>query len=494
MRFPFGIKLTLTMVVFAVAITSTIAVTDYLRLRDQVLKNKWEQVKQNEMIARQALETIEKAYALFGDDIAGEMKANSDALLDLYGKNPSFAEWDFAALKQSLGSDIYIIDSRNVIVYSSFEADIGLDFSACCKKLAKLLDERRKAGTFFHDGIDIEQRTGMLKKYSYIATPDKRYLIQLGYSLQDREFFKQFNFRKAIDEIVRFSSSINQINILNWGGFVLGDPSAEDPKLPEERRSAFEQALLTGQPTEFRGKWNGEPAIYRYVRYQSNYDTGSTGTKVMELVYNEKEVQTVLDQNKNIFLIQLAGILLIAVALSFIITRWVARPMYLAFHDSLTGLKNRAAFDDLLETAISETGKTAAVLMIDLDNFKWVNDNLGHDTGDRLLKSVAQSIRRTARKTDMTVRLGGDEFVLIMPSASRQAAEETAQRVIDAIVASTSQAPELEGVAVTVSIGIALSPEHGEDPETLCKNADLALYAAKESGKNRYWMYGIVEE
>ena len=110
------------------------------------------------------------------------------------------------------------------------------------------------------------------------------------------------------------------------------------------------------------------------------------------------------------------------------------------------------------------------------------------------MKSVAQSIRRTARKTDMTVRLGGDEFVLIMPSASRQAAEETAQRVIDAIVASTSQAPELEGVAVTVSIGIALSPEHGEDPETLCKNADLALYAAKESGKNRYWMYGIVEE
>ncbi len=168
---------------------------------------------------------------------------------------------------------------------------------------------------------------------------------------------------------------------------------------------------------------------------------------------------------------------------------WVAKPLHLAFHDSLTGLKNRTALDELFKKKTNKTRRNNALVLIDLDNFKLVNDYLGHGLGDQLIKNTARVIRQIARQGDVAIRWGGGEFVLFLPSISKEEAERTAKKIIHALKEMTSNVALFEEVQVTASIGIALSPDDGIDQETLLKKADLALYASKEKGKNQYQFY-----
>ena len=169
-----------------------------------------------------------------------------------------------------------------------------------------------------------------------------------------------------------------------------------------------------------------------------------------------------------------------------------AEILRLARHDSLTGLANRAVFtESLIETSkgIAREGYGYAVLMLDLDRFKDINDTLGHPAGDRLLVEVAHRLRSAIRRTDVLARIGGDEFAIIMGSGPNQAevAISLALRIIDALVPPF----DLGGHQATIgtSIGIALAPQHGADAEELLKKADLALYAAKSGGRNSYRVF-----
>jgi diguanylate cyclase (GGDEF)-like protein/PAS domain S-box-containing protein len=159
----------------------------------------------------------------------------------------------------------------------------------------------------------------------------------------------------------------------------------------------------------------------------------------------------------------------------------------LAFHDPLTRLANRNLFRDRVQHALTRTprdGTCAAVMFLDVDNFKNINDSLGHDAGDRLLQAVAQRIAQMCRSSDTVARLGGDEFGVLLEGL-RTPAE--AQSVADALIESLGAPFALEGrqVRVTASVGVAYS---GTDTaaETLLSNADLAMYHAKASGKNRH--------
>ncbi|MFC4307008.1 GGDEF domain-containing protein [Cohnella boryungensis] len=490
MKSRFRLKLTLALLLFSLLISTTLVLTDHLRVRKQMIQNTEEQLELNEKQILRALDTIDKAYYLFGEDTAEDMKKASYALRSNYERSPDLEGWDFEALKRTLGFDIYMIDERNTITYSSFPQDRGMNFNECCGRLAKILDERRASGEFFHDGIDLEQNTGLLKKYSYLATADKKYIIQLGFSLSDNAIFREFNFFDTIDELNRSNPSFNAIHVLNTAGWALGGPSARSDSITGERRSAFERTLASGETTEWRGRWENEPAVYRYVNYASKYDAGSTRSKVVEIIYNEKNLQQLLKDNRRMFAIKLLVISLIAMGLSLLIARWVAKPMHMAFHDSLTGLKNRAAFEEMLPSVLKEQ-RTAGVglLMIDLDNFKAVNDRLGHDRGDHLLRSIASGIQRSAGKSDVAFRLGGDEFVLLLPSTTPDEAIAAASRVLSFASQSIHDgAGSLQG-EITVSIGIALASESGLDAQQLCKNADIAMYESKAQGKNRYFLY-----
>jgi len=161
---------------------------------------------------------------------------------------------------------------------------------------------------------------------------------------------------------------------------------------------------------------------------------------------------------------------------------------YLASHDSLTGLPNREMFNGLLRHTIDtarRSGRWFALLFIDLDRFKIINDSLGHDAGDMLLAEVASRLRGALRASDIVARLGGDEFVVILDATSDRGDVE---RVASHLLSVLGRSMQLSGheCHTTASIGIALYPEHGDDAATLTKNADMAMYQAKEDGKNSF--------
>jgi diguanylate cyclase (GGDEF)-like protein/PAS domain S-box-containing protein len=162
-----------------------------------------------------------------------------------------------------------------------------------------------------------------------------------------------------------------------------------------------------------------------------------------------------------------------------------------AYHDALTGLPNRALFQSRLEVALARAGRrqrTIAVLFVDLDRFKVINDSLGHETGDDLLVAVADRLREAVRDEDTVARMSGDEFTVLLEEVEDEVeAASVAQRIIDDI----RQAIDLEGhqVFVGASVGIALS-HNGEDrAEDLLRDADLAMYRAKEQGRSRYEIF-----
>ncbi|MES2824380.1 MAG: EAL domain-containing protein [Pseudomonadota bacterium] len=164
---------------------------------------------------------------------------------------------------------------------------------------------------------------------------------------------------------------------------------------------------------------------------------------------------------------------------------------FLAHHDSLTGLPNRTLFNDRIEMAINvahREGKKLGVLFIDLDRFKNINDSLGHLVGDQILKETAARLTQVIRSGDTVSRLGGDEFVVLFPTISdeRNIAELTLKLSV-----ALQQAYLVDGITlhITPSIGIAIYPDDGETFDELIKNADAAMYLAKERGRNNYQFY-----
>ena len=164
------------------------------------------------------------------------------------------------------------------------------------------------------------------------------------------------------------------------------------------------------------------------------------------------------------------------------------RVQYLAYYDDLTGLANRTLLQDRLAKAVADARRqkyNVALLFLDLDGFKDINDSLGHSVGDLLLQEVAQRLKRWGREQDTVSRLGGDEFLVMLPHvvdvSDAAVAAERLMDVIDAVFV-------IQGHSLHVhcSLGISIFPGHGEDGETLIKNADAAMYSAKQSGRNSF--------
>ena len=171
---------------------------------------------------------------------------------------------------------------------------------------------------------------------------------------------------------------------------------------------------------------------------------------------------------------------------------------YLAYYDGTTGIPNRTLFINRLEQSIhlaKRSEKLIGVVFLDLDSFKAVNDNIGHDGGDEMLKKVADRLSQSLRKYDMVARFGGDEFVISLNQITRV---EDIKTIADNIMKTFTRPFNIKGQEffISASAGIAVYPVDGEEAELLIKNADLAMYAAKNKGRNQYTLCspGMKEE
>ena len=163
----------------------------------------------------------------------------------------------------------------------------------------------------------------------------------------------------------------------------------------------------------------------------------------------------------------------------------------LAHHDALTGLPNRLLLTEQLEQAIARAQRQetmVAVIFVDLDNFKFINDSLGHSAGDQLLKTAADTLKASVRTEDNVARIGGDEFILTMEGITHV---ENVAHVADHVLHKITQRFRLQerDIRVSASLGVAIYPQDGEDPDTLIKNADAAMYRAKQAGRQNYQFY-----
>jgi len=163
---------------------------------------------------------------------------------------------------------------------------------------------------------------------------------------------------------------------------------------------------------------------------------------------------------------------------------------YQANYDALTGLPNRNLLHDRLRQSVyaQRFVRSIGVVFLDIDHFKFVNDSLGHNTGDKLLQRVAERLATAVRDGDTVARLGGDEFILIL---NDQTGQEVIYRAMQRIISKVAEPIEIDGqeLLVTASAGISLYPQDGPDVETLLKNADAAMYRAKEKGRNNFQFY-----
>lgn len=164
---------------------------------------------------------------------------------------------------------------------------------------------------------------------------------------------------------------------------------------------------------------------------------------------------------------------------------------YKAHHDELTGLPNRALFNDRLELAIAKASRkksVVAVFFLDLDHFKDINDTYGHDAGDEVLKVFAQRLKESIRAEDTLARMGGDEFMIILEDhVNHTTSSIVAQKILDAMKEPIKL--ETGTINISTSIGIALYPQDAEEPLDLMKNADFAMYNAKQSGRDNFKFY-----
>ena len=186
--------------------------------------------------------------------------------------------------------------------------------------------------------------------------------------------------------------------------------------------------------------------------------------------------------------VELAFELIREAAVSIGSRRYLEVQRQAALRDPLTGLFNRRHFDETSRVMMAQAKRyhrPLAVLMLDIDHFKLFNDRHGHDAGDVVLREFAISLMKTARQSDVMVRYGGEEFAVLLPETGLQQARIAAERVLECTRAIQLPIPGLERGQVTVSIGVAAFPEHGDSPEAVVKAADTALYAAKGGGRNR---------
>ncbi len=405
---------------------------------------------------------------------------------------------DLTDLQHRMGNrvDVYAIDTSGVVRHSTLAQDIGLDFRQW-PDFHAYLEEIRQSGELRIDSISKESKTGFFRKYGYVATPDKRWLLELGIKLEIlAESLAPFDPVLIARQLVKDHPHLNQLRIIDRHGWQLSmtQPEQVEPEV-------FERVLhvLDTRQAQSYLQWN------RSLRYLPMPDS------VGEYSFGLRMQVAEFDYNLNRILLGVGANLLIAIAAIALILRLSAgmRQTETGLHaarealeaanrkltelsatDGLTGIANRRRFDEFAAVEWARAlrdRKPLAVLMLDVDQFKAYNDNYGHLAGDEALKHVAGILQNKVRRPgDLVARYGGEEFVAMLAGTTPDAALDVAENIRTQVVALALPHQYSSHGVLSVSIGVAvLVSDSHTSLEALLEAADNALYKAKTRGRNR---------
>lgn len=475
---------------------SLILITVIFYANQQVLINNVdEQVTQsNELIEHHILENmraVDNAHYYFDTSLTETMQHELSKLREYYKSNPSVDTWDVEQLSEHHDMDIYILNNENKVIKTTFLPDIGLNFSECCSSFAKLLDERRLSGEFYSDGIDVSTTTGQLRKFSYLGTPDGKYLLELGVILEEVPVFKTFNFGGTAAALKKTYGDLIEVQTINSGGIFLDDSTGKRLTIEDmsaKFRKYFAEARQSMKVTEYVVELEGGyKETHRFLPYEAEAERGESTRRIIYVKYgnfSELAAKEAIFQQQ-IKLIILA--LLTTVVLLLVISKLLEKTMRLATFDTLTGAYNRATYISKMDEVLKKRKGTPGLLLIDLDNFKQANDQFGHAVGDKVLKDLTKALQGVTGNDGFVVRLGGDEFGVVLEDPDQQELEMKANEILQQV--RQYKYDELRADVwhfLSVSIGGALSTDPHELEIDLFIRADEALYDSKKSGKDQY--------
>ncbi|MCL1701009.1 GGDEF domain-containing protein [Lysinibacillus sp. Bpr_S20] len=493
------IKLLISLIAFALIL---VAVISYVNRQILVADIEKQEVLNRTLIENHILtdmQTVDNAHSYFDKNLSNKMEEVLQKLITSYEENPYLAKWDLQKIKNEYEMDVYILDQSNTVIYTTFEKDKGLNFSQCCHRFSALLDERRSSGEYYTDGIDISTTTGGYRKFGYLATPDKKYLFEVGIDLLEDPVFQTFNFGKTADYLIDKYPDLLEVQTINAGGVFFDDSRK---KTVNDQSEIFQEHFMlakkTMKPTEYQKKFkNGYIERYRFLPYQAEENRGESSKRIVYVKYGNLTEVRALTKNTKQFQI----LLCIALATSFImllvINKLLSKTFQLATYDPLTNVYNRATYirkmDDLIR---KRKTNQPGLLLLDLDNFKQVNDQFGHVEGDKILIETAKILKQEVGTNGFVVRFGGDEFAIVLYDTRDEYMEKLANSILEKIhhLKYADQVSIDSWSVLSVSMGGANCIHPDETERSLFERADKALYQSKNAGKDQYTSYKEIAE
>lgn len=449
---------------------------------------------QQQLVEKNILQTvnyINDAYQIAEQQLNQEMREYSRLMVAQYRNNPDVMEWDLVELQERFqGLDIYIVDRDLKIIKTTYQADLGLDFSQF-GSFATILRERMAGDTFEVDRLDLSTQAGVIKKYSYMPSPDHKYLFELSVSIEERyPSFQSLNLFKDATSLTEEYELVEDIGFysvepLRHGVAKLRNTNRPylNPDVPKFQEELARQAVITGAMQRSTRTNDGIQRSYRFFPALTSDRENEQGwnSYVVGIVYNDQVMQNEIGDHRYLFMINVVSMAVLFTGLIAVVVYLLRKFEYQAHHDKLTGLANRKYFEESfhrLKNRADANGERIGVIFIDIDRFKEINDRYGHDTGDTVLRSIALRMENHLKEKDLKARMGGDEFLIALAD---QSSKEQVTEVAGRLIAELKKPLSVNGqeIPVSVSGGFSFYPDDSRDLETLIKRADTEMYREK---------------
>jgi diguanylate cyclase (GGDEF)-like protein len=422
------------------------------------------------------------------------MEENSQILLAEYAENQDPISWNLTDLKAKMPDyEIYIINDQLKIINTTLKADLGMDFSRY-REFSKLLYSRLESGSFAADKLDLGQNTGLINKYSYQATSDSRYLFELSIDISKRfPILGDFNIFANAEELVEKYEQLQSINFYKFGqdSNRVGLLKSSNPDDLEPVSAAVKTMIKTTVLENEIQNSSFAEANYQVTDFYLPFlvkgeetDSEWWNSFVVRVRYDNQNLLQELSQERTNIIFKIIVVLISFIIFSIIMHYFIKNTETIAYHDCLTGLPNRQAFQEYFnqKNLRKPKGKTA-ILYLDLDGFKGVNDKYGHEIGDKLLQIVAGRLKNSIRSKDKVSRIGGDEFTILLTNIKKTGDVEM---IIDKIENIISEPYQIDGhkIKISCSIGYSIANNSSDSLKKLLNQADKAMYEIKNE-KNK---------